>query len=303
MRKVDCIVIGGGPAGTFCASALADRGVECALLEKRAVMRGKVCGDGISRYGVRVLERVAFPLEPLLHYGVKVECSITIREQERTHEENWLPEPYQAAFAIGISRDALDELFLQSAVSHGVDVRLGTRVSKVGKRGALYTAGGYAAKKVVLACGAGSGLLAGRMDMLPAGISAIFQSDAARQGVFLFDKSLVYADGYAWIFSIGKNLWNVGVWSRRPQPNMKKLYQQFVRTQVLQFLGERAECVRPPKGALIGAGTKIQQWDKNIHLAGDAANGARLASGEGIPQAILSGVQTAETILREWRRP
>ena len=302
IRQVDCIVIGGGPAGTFCAAALAKYGMDCVLLEKRVIMQGKVCGGGISRFCVHALEQIGYPIAPLLHRGAKIERTITVMGKEKNLDEHWQSERNQAAYAIGISRDVLDELFLQSAISHGVDVRLDAQVSQIEKQDRLYIANEYAAPKVVLACGASNRLLIGKTGVLPAGISAIYQSDAVQQGTFLFDRSPVYADGYGWIFSIGNYQWNVGVWSRRPRSNMKELYQLFSQRQVPQFLGEQAVCVQAPKGALIGAGVAVQQWDENIYLAGDAVNSARLTSGEGIPQAILSGIQTAETVLKEWRR-
>lgn len=302
MNQVDCIIIGGGPAGTFCAAALSTYGMSCVLLEKRVSMQGKVCGGGISRYGVNVLKQIKFPIETLLSHGIKIERSITKRDKKQFHESNWQAEPYQASFAIGICRDTLDELFLQFAISHGVSVCLDTPVSQINKEGKNYIVGEYTTKKVVLACGTGSELIVCKTGKQPAGISSIYRSDYAQQGIFFFDKSRVYADGYAWMFSIGNNLWNVGVWSRKPQPNMKRLYEKFIQTQALQFLGEEAVCIKPPKGGLIGAGDRIQQWDKNIYLIGDATNSARLVSGEGIPQAILSGIQIAKTIISEWRQ-
>ena len=294
MKLVDCIVIGGGPAGTFCASTLADKGVKCVLLEKRTAMRGKVCGGGISRPGVRVLEKIGFPVDLLLSKGVKITQRIAIIDGQTQVSPEWKDETAKAAFAIGLSRDALDEAFMQAAQSKGVEVAFGRRIGNLERTNGLFHADAYRAPKVVLAKGAGA--IGGYK--LPVGISALFSSASAEPGVFLFDHSAC-PEGYGWIFSIGQGLWNVGVWSRKPPPKLKSLFFGFAQTRVREFLGTNAVCVMPPKGAFIGAGEPVQSADPDVYVVGDAANCAQLSNGEGVPQAILSGIHAANSIVGE----
>ncbi|MGT2504157.1 NAD(P)/FAD-dependent oxidoreductase [Bradyrhizobium guangxiense] len=54
----DVIVVGGGPAGSTIAWALARRGVRVAVIERAIFPREKVCGDFIEPAGVRLLERM-----------------------------------------------------------------------------------------------------------------------------------------------------------------------------------------------------------------------------------------------------
>src|SRR3954452_9557948 len=45
-RDADVIVVGAGPAGASAAYHLADAGVDVLLLEKSALPRDKICGEG-----------------------------------------------------------------------------------------------------------------------------------------------------------------------------------------------------------------------------------------------------------------
>ncbi|MBU7033054.1 MAG: NAD(P)/FAD-dependent oxidoreductase [Theionarchaea archaeon] len=51
----DVIVIGGGPAGAFCAGNLAKEGFSCLLLERSKPYRYKSCGGGISFEGSQII--------------------------------------------------------------------------------------------------------------------------------------------------------------------------------------------------------------------------------------------------------
>lgn len=299
MRTVDCIVIGAGPAGAFCAAKLASQGMQCVALEKRNPMTGKVCGGGISRYGVRVLEKAGFPIDQLLQNGVKIERDIRIRDGQAIMHTHWEEEPFEASFAVGIHRDILENLFLQYAIRHGVTVRLGCQVSRIERNNSLFYVDDYCAPNVVQACGAVNGLTPCKE--LPAGISAVCKSEYGPAHSFVFDYSEPYAGGYAWIFHIGLNLWNVGVWSRNPGVKLKALFQQHERTCLRKYLGGNVVYAQSPSGALIGAGGKMPRHEDGMYFCGDTARTASISNGEGIPQAVLSGIHTAENILADWR--
>ncbi|NWG76564.1 MAG: FAD-dependent monooxygenase, partial [Rubrivivax sp.] len=46
-RSCDVLVIGAGPAGSACAQALAEGGVDVVLADQHVFPRDKVCGDGL----------------------------------------------------------------------------------------------------------------------------------------------------------------------------------------------------------------------------------------------------------------
>src|SRR5690349_8398833 len=58
MKVFDIIIIGGGPAGSTCALALANSGLQVAVFEKANFPREKVCGDAVAAYVPKVLAAI-----------------------------------------------------------------------------------------------------------------------------------------------------------------------------------------------------------------------------------------------------
>lgn len=58
MNEFDVIIVGGGPAGSTCALALANSGLKVAVIEKASFPRNKVCGDAIAAYIPKVLNTI-----------------------------------------------------------------------------------------------------------------------------------------------------------------------------------------------------------------------------------------------------
>lgn len=167
-ERVDCVVIGGGPAGGAMALALALRGVSVVVIEKGVFPRAKVCGEYISPAARGVLEEI-LPRDVLLAAGAKeigefvVEVGTWSRVW-RTPQKAW-----------GLSRGSLDLLILERVRASGGVVRMG-----VGVKGVAYpekgdenvvvelTDGGKIKCKVVAhADGSGRHDPAGPMRMVP----------------------------------------------------------------------------------------------------------------------------------------
>src|SRR5436309_7479324 len=61
----EVLVVGAGPAGSAAAYHLASSGVDVLLVDRARFPREKVCGDGLTPYGVRALERMGVdPADP-----------------------------------------------------------------------------------------------------------------------------------------------------------------------------------------------------------------------------------------------
>ena len=58
MAEYDAIVVGAGPGGSAAAYWLASAGLKVALLEKKALGRDKVCGDGLTPRATKALVEI-----------------------------------------------------------------------------------------------------------------------------------------------------------------------------------------------------------------------------------------------------
>jgi menaquinone-9 beta-reductase len=119
MRRTPALIVGGGPAGSAAAIALARSGREVTLIERSASPSDKVCGDFLSVEAVNAIaecgvDLAAFAPAPIGHvrliHGTR---SATVR----------LP-----FAALGLTRRALDEALLRRAEDCGAIVFRGQSV-------------------------------------------------------------------------------------------------------------------------------------------------------------------------------
>jgi len=131
MTRADVIVVGGGPAGSTAATMLARKGWSVLLFEKERFPRDHI-GESLLPASLPILEELgaldAVRAEGFLDkYGATMvwgagreTWSWYFRETNRTH-----PSAFQ------VWRPRFDQILLENAARHGVDVREGHRVLEV----------------------------------------------------------------------------------------------------------------------------------------------------------------------------
>jgi flavin-dependent dehydrogenase len=64
-------VIGAGPGGSTAAYFLASAGLKVVLLEKKALPRDKVCGDGLTPRSAKSLAEIGIDLKGLGYHHIR----------------------------------------------------------------------------------------------------------------------------------------------------------------------------------------------------------------------------------------
>ena len=122
MRRTAALIVGGGPAGSAAAIALARAGVDSELVERTEGPHDTVCGGFLGWDSLAALERLG--LDPAA-LGARPIRRLRLVSAQRTVEVA-LPK-----LAAGLSRRTLDEALLAAAALAGAAVRRGRTVRAV----------------------------------------------------------------------------------------------------------------------------------------------------------------------------
>jgi len=299
MKKVDAIVVGGGPAGATAAHELALEGYEVVLLDRAG--RTKPCGGAVPP---RLLEAFDVP-ESLLVNRVD-----TARILSPTG--NSVDIPVGDGFVGMVDRGPFDEWLRQRAVSAGATRLTGNfksiERSKDGTARVHYTEGSsrhgeersMEARLVVGADGALSQVA--RQAIPDSGRGAfvfayheIIESPAEASETFgpercdVYYRSTLSPDFYAWVFPHGDTT-SVGTGS-----SIRGFDMRGAISQLRESTGLADAATIKKEGAPIPL-QPLPRWDngKDVILAGDAAGVVAPSSGEGIFYAMTGGRLAAQ---------
>lgn len=295
MEKFDVIIIGAGPAGCFSATELKHKGYSVCVLEKEVRGHRKVCGDGLSMTAIEVLRLMGFPIERITQKG-----AFRIKSYYY-YVENKLMKKKIIKPAYCLARNFTDELFQDYAINDfNIPVRYACEVKNMLRAENGYIVNDIYGKKVIVATGANSKILLDGQSFLcidrskPIGIFCIIEGKIANEGFFLFDYDSAYDGTYAWIFTLGSNLYNVGLWRKTKCSELKYELADFIQKRCSKWIGKEYEIVRPVKGAYMGIGSPVQSYEDGIFFVGDVANTSNETDGEGIAKAIISAREMVE---------
>jgi flavin-dependent dehydrogenase len=292
----DIVVVGGGPAGTTTALALAHAAPELAsrvvLLEKARYPREKPCAGALGARGDALLRDI----------GVEVDVPAASIDGMVFRGANGSSQARPGRIGRVVRRIEFDHALAKAAASRGIEVRDGMRVESVedGPGGArVRTSAGEILAGAVVGCdGVGStvrkalGLGAGayRAQVIEVDTEAV-PGDVDR-GLLVFDATDTRITGYAWDFPtvvggrelVCRGLYHLRSASERHGPDIAALLAERLRGQGI----DPARCVnkRYAERGFEPAGCVARG---RLMLAGEAV-GIDPATGEGIAQAIEYGV-------------
>jgi len=131
-REPDVIVIGGGPSGTATATLVAQQGHSVRLLEREHFPRYHI-GESLIPETFWVLDRLGILPKLRQSHFVKKHSVQFVSEHGRLSEPFYFAEhkPHESSQTWQVLRQEFDQLMLDHAREHGVDVREGVRVLEV----------------------------------------------------------------------------------------------------------------------------------------------------------------------------
>ncbi|MDP1805590.1 MAG: geranylgeranyl reductase family protein, partial [Acidimicrobiales bacterium] len=313
METADVVVVGGGPAGAAAAIRLTEQGHEVVLVDKATFPRDKICGDGLTAGALRLLE--ALGLAPAAVPSWMPVDDVVVSSPSRHQVRFPLPRG-QGSYAVVARRSELDAALLDRARAVGVKVHEGhgcTGAAEEPDR-VLVEVDGLGTISARFAIGA-DGMwspLRKHLGLATDGYLGEWHAfrqyftgvspQAGRDLYVWFEPDLL--PGYAWSFPLPHGGANVGFGIQRDGgkvarvQDMKALWPDLLaRPHIASVLGPDARPESPHRAWPIPArvGDVLLSGRRTL-FAGDAAAATDPMTGEGIGQALLTGVLAADAI-------
>jgi menaquinone-9 beta-reductase len=304
MERADVVVVGAGPAGTAAAISAAARGLRVVCLDKATFPRDKTCGDGLTANALRLLERLGVAYDALAPMVVRETVIVSPSGRHAV-----LPMGRDGLHGAVVARRQLDAALVAVARGKGVEVRENHDVEKVVVHDDHVRVDDLEARYVIAADGHWSPV---RRALEPEAARDLGEWHAVRQYFedvadarlwVLFERDLL--PGYAWVFPLPGGRANVGYGVLRADGRsgraLKALWPDLLsRTRLREILGPDA---RPCE--------QVHAWPiptrysparlmhgTRVFFTGDAAGVVDPMTGEGIAQAIETGMLAADAIAR-----
>lgn len=121
VQDIEVIVVGGGPAGSTLAAALAQRGHSVVLLDKASFPRHKACSEYINPGAVQVLAEIGMTDDVMRAGAHRMDAMVVYAPNGNRFVTNFAKAESGKA-ALGLSRYRLDTLLLDRARTSGVEV-------------------------------------------------------------------------------------------------------------------------------------------------------------------------------------
>ncbi len=301
MDRCDVLIVGGGPAGSSCARALRQAGLDVVVMDKAAFPRDKTCAGWITPAVIELLEldiedyRRQRVFQPISGFRTGV------------MDGPMLETGHDCVVSYGIRRCEFDTYLLQRADAR---LRTGEPLAQLVRNADGWRVNGSLQTPVIVGAGGHFcpvarrlGADVGHTELAVRAQESEFALDPAQRAAcrcqpgipeLYFCKDL---KGYGWCMRKGDFL-NIGL-GREGEPALAQHVTAFH-----EFLGAAG---RIPAGLqprfkghayLLYRHAHRTLLDDGVLLAGDAAGLAFSESGEGIRPAIESGLLAAATILQ-----
>ncbi len=312
MRTHDAVVVGAGPAGTAAAVTLAEAGLDVAIVDKARFPRDKICGDGLTALALRLLEDLGFDPDSTRSWQWVDDIRVASPSGFSVH----LPLPRSDGHhAAVVPRIELDAALVDLARKAGAEVIEGTAVIAASESSEsvqldLDDSTTIQAPWAIAADGMWSPMRKYLGVSEPGYLGewhafrqyfADVTGPATRELAVYFEADLL--PGYFWSFPLPGNRANVGLGIQRGGKvavrEMKAIWEDILgRPHIRELLGPEAHGLDTHRAWPIpGRIGSLPTATGRTMFVGDAVGACDVMTGEGIGQALLSGMLAARGII------
>ena len=315
----DIAIVGAGPAGSACALGLKNSGLKVALIDKSVFPRDKVCGDAIGGRVKKVLDELDPALRKELEsYKAKSKSAgwKLFAPNGKTIEVSFV-NPGYVSKRIDFDNWLFSKTTGQANISH-ISSEIRDITEGDPNPGLMLDDGRNIYASLVIGCDGAHSVVTKKLAGFKTDLShysgavrAYYRNVAGTAQSEMLEIHLVngFLPGYFWIFPLPDGACNVGFGMlskdiKEKKIDLKAALRQIIRSSpVLADRFAHAEMVDDIRGFGLPLGGKLRPVSgQRFMLCGDAASLIDPLTGEGIGNAMLSGLYAARKAVECFRK-